>query len=158
MAVTVSDCTLMLGIVTGASTLGAAAIASFVSYRIARWNIRKDLEVELRRQKLDAFKKLWAISQPLAKYGRAEPVTTETIAQLSQDLRRWYFEEGGMFLTDASRDKYFEFQESLQNAIKSQKSGAAEVTLDEATFEPLRTKGSELRTTLRDSFGGFPQM
>jgi hypothetical protein len=63
-----------------------------------------------------------------------------------------------MFLTDASRDKYFEFQESLQNAIKSQKSGAAEVTLDEATFEPLRTKGSELRTTLRDSFGGFPQM
>jgi hypothetical protein len=158
MTTDVTDWKLILGVLTATGTIGAAAIAGVVSYRIARWNIRKDLEVELRREKLNAFKKLWAISQPLAKYGRIEPVNGETIARLSQELRKWYFEDGGMFLSDTSRDKYFEFQESLQNAIKSLKSGAANVALAEETFELLRTKGSELRTALRDSFAGFPQM
>ena len=153
-----AEASLMATVVTAASAVGVAALTGLVSYRIARWNLRKDFEVELRRQKLDAFKKLWAISQPLAKYGRTEAVTTSVIARLSQELRKWYFEEGGMFLSDASRDKYFEFQQSLQNAIGSHPSDMKEAVLDEQAFESLREKGSELRTALRASFGGFPQM
>ncbi len=142
---------------TASATVVAAALTGFVTYRIARWNMRKDLELELRRQRLDAFKKLWALSQPLAKYGRSEPVTPAVITQLSQDLRRWYFEEGGMFLSDASRDSYFAFQESLKQAIEL-KQGSEQISLDDATFETLRKKGSELRSTLRESFSRFPQM
>lgn len=141
---------------TASGAVVAAALTGFVTYRLAQWNMRKDLEVELRRQRLDAFRKLWALSQPLAKYGRSEPVTPAVIVRLSQDLRRWYFEEGGMFLSDASRDSYFEFQESLKKVIESK--GSDETSLDDATFESLRKKGSQLRTTLRDSFSRFPEM
>ena len=64
----------------------------------------KDLELELRRDKLQAFKKLWKISEPLVQYGREDSVTRESIQLLSQNLRKWYFEDGGMFLSDASRE------------------------------------------------------
>ncbi len=152
-----ADSTLTVAVVTATGVLGAAALSGFVSYRVTRWNIRRDLEVELRRQRLDAFKKLWAISQPLAKYGRSEAITVGAIIRLSQELRKWYFEDGGMFLTDDSRDAYLDFQESLQNVIKSHGDNK-ETELDDETFESLRRKGSSVRTTLRSSFGGFPQM
>jgi len=157
-----AEASVMATVVTAASAMGVAALTGLVSYRITRWNIRKEFEIELRKQRLDAFKKLWAISQPLALYGRKEPVTRAVISRLAQDLRQWYFEEGGMFLSDASRDKYMALQESLQKAIRSPGGGAEPVAepdaLDAKTFEGVRQKGSELRSALRESFGGFPQM
>ena len=150
--------TVMAAVVTAAGGLCVAALTGIISYRTARWNIRKDFEIELRRQRLDAFKKLWALSQPLAKYGRTEAVTPSVIALLSQELRRWYFEEGGMFLSDSSRSAYFEFQESLTDVIKVQAGTAEESVLDASTFESLRIKGSKLRTALRSAFDKFPEM
>jgi hypothetical protein len=77
--------------------------------------------------------------------------------KLSRDVRHWYFSEGGMFLSDSSRDAYFAFQDALQMVIQ----GAAsekDKELDEGTREQIREKGSLLRTSLRSAFRGFPQM
>lgn len=153
-----ADHSVLGDLLTAVSAVGGAALTGFVTYSLGRWNIRKDLEVELRREKLHAFKKLWAISEPLAKYGRAEPVTPAVLAGLSQNLRKWYFEQGGMFLSDASRNKYFEFQESLQAAIGSHTQGSEGTQVKAQVFESVRAKGSELRSALRTSFSGFPQM
>jgi hypothetical protein len=74
---------------TAVAGIIVAVITGFLSYRTARWNLRKDLEVDLRRQRLAAFKELWALSEPLAKYGRSGPITTVTPAsmeKLSSDL------------------------------------------------------------------------
>src|SRR4051794_1818319 len=107
--------TMLATIVTAIAGIAIAACTGILSYRTARWNARKDMEVELRRQRLDAFKRLWALSEPLAKYGRTGPETSVTPASmemLSRDLRHWYFSEGGMFLSDSSRDAYFHFQDA----------------------------------------------
>ena len=132
------------------------ALGSVLSYRAARWNLRRDLELELRRERLNALRQLWAISEPLAKYGRAGAVTKGSIDRLAMELRKWYFQVGGMFLTEPSRDAYFEFQESLHDAMKPLET--EETVLDDATFESVRRKGSALRTTLRSAFKGFPKM
>jgi hypothetical protein len=151
--------TVVATIVTAAAGIVVAAITGVLGYRTARWNLRKELEVDLRRQRLEAFKALWALSEPLAKYGRTGPIATVTpssMEKLSSDLRHWYFAQGGMFLTDESRDAYFSFQDALQEVIQ----GAAnkDQELAEETREEIREKGSLLRTSLRAAFKGFPRM
>jgi hypothetical protein len=68
--------TLLATIVTAAAGIIVAAITGILSYRSARWNLRRELEVDLRRQRLEAFKALWALSEPLAMYGRTGPAAT----------------------------------------------------------------------------------
>ncbi len=151
--------TLLATIVTAAAGIIVAAITGILSYRSARWNLRRELEVDLRRQRLEAFKALWALSEPLAKYGRTGPAATATPAsmeKLSGDLRHWYFAQGGMFLTDESRDAYFGFQDALQSVVQGAVS--KDQALDEEVREQIREKGSLLRTSLRASFKGFPRM
>jgi hypothetical protein len=151
--------TLLATVTTALAGIIVAAITGLLSYRSARWSLRKDLEVDLRRQRLEAFKALWALSEPLAKYGRTGPaakVTPASMEKLSGDLRHWYFAQGGMFLTDQSRDAYFSFQDALQEVIQ----GAADMSkeLDEEARERIREPGSTLRTSLRSAFKGFPRM
>jgi hypothetical protein len=151
--------TLLATIVTAAAGIIVAAITGILSYRSARWTLRRELEVDLRRQRLDAFKALWALSEPLAKYGRTGPAATATPAsmeKLSGDLRHWYFSQGGMFLADESRDAYFGFQDALQSVIHA--AANKDQALDEQAREQIREKGSLLRTSLRASFKGFPRM
>ena len=147
-------------ILTGLAGVLVAVITGVLGYRTARWNLRRDLELELRRQRLEAFKKLWALSEPLAKYGRTSPVTKVTVAamdDLSNDLRHWYFSQGGMFLSDESRDAYFRFQDALQTVIHDHPPDS-DNELDEETRERIREQGSLLRTSLRAAFKGFPRM
>jgi hypothetical protein len=151
--------TALATIITAVAGIAAAAITGVLSYRSARWSLRRDLEVELRRQRLQAFKALWALSEPLAKYGRTGPaarVTPTDMEKLSSDLRHWYFAQGGMFLTDESRDAYFDFQDALQRVVE--RAVDKDQELAEETREEIRMKGSSLRTTLRASFKGFPRM
>jgi hypothetical protein len=90
--------TVLATTVTAAAGIIVAVITGVLSYRSARWNLRKDLEMDLRRQRLAAFKELWALSEPLAKYGRTGTITTATPAsmeKLSSDLRHGTSLKGG---------------------------------------------------------------
>ena len=46
--------TLLATMITAVAGVVVAAITGVLSYRSARWSIRKDLEVDLRRQRLEA--------------------------------------------------------------------------------------------------------
>lgn len=146
-------------VVTAGAGIVVAVVTGVLSYRTARWNLRRDLEVDLRRERLKAFKKLWALSEPLAKYGRNDSVTVvtpSTMEQLSRRLRHWYFTDGGMFLSNGSRDAYLAFQEALTDAVAMGR--GADEPLDATTHELIRERGSRLRSCLRASFKGFPEM
>jgi hypothetical protein len=148
----------LVGAVTGTAGVVVAAITGILSYRAARWNLRRDLEVDLRRQRLDALKKLWALSEPLAKYGRpASMVTAASLDALSNDLSHWYFAEGGMFLSETSRKQYFTFQDALQAVVAANADDRGKL-IDSDTREDVRNKASALRASFRDSFKGFPEM
>jgi negative regulator of sigma E activity len=72
---------------TAAAGVVVAAVTGVLSYRGARWNVRKDLEVDLRRERLKAFKELWSLLEPLAKYARPDPVTAASMRRLAAELR-----------------------------------------------------------------------
>src|SRR5262245_64313805 len=81
------------------------------------WKVRKDLEAEydkdLRAKRRDAYAALWKLLQPLAKYSPPPPTTAEPLKQLSAELRQWYFEVGGLYMSGKTRDAYFALQEEL---------------------------------------------
>ena len=132
-------------------TLIAGALVGFLStYATARQKFRDDLQAKfnegLHQSRVTTYQQLWALLEVLAKYARPHPVTPQLLRTLAGNLRKWYFEVGGLFLTDDSRDAYFALQDAI--VIELAKGGADHHELDDDSFEAIRKTGSNLRTSL----------
>lgn len=136
--------TLITGVVS-------AGLSSIVTYLATRWKIRLELEAEydkeLRGIRIKVYKNLWETLQPLARYSPPEPVTYNIIKDLSEEMRKWYFEEGGIYLSKRSRKPYFNLKESLQK-ITDNMECEPDKQLDPKILEPVIKGGSELRGML----------
>jgi hypothetical protein len=134
----------------------AGLIGIVATYLAAILKFQKDLAAEydkdLRGNRIRAYLKLWALLQPLAKYARPGRVTHASLGELGSDLRRWYFEEGGLFLSEKSRDAYFALQNEIQAAMKHTQTDR-DRELDDSLFEKLRKKGSKVRTSTANDVG-----
>ena len=125
---------------------------------VAQWQRRKQRESELndslRSERLPAYKDLWARLEPLAKYSRPAPLTFESAATLSEELRHWYFRVGGVYLSERCRKTYFALQEALQDVVTTAdvpENEHEEVPNDELEF--IRQRSSDLRATLAEDLG-----
>jgi hypothetical protein len=131
--------------------LAGTILTAIVTARATAAKVRSDLEAEydiaLRGERLAAYRELWKMLQPLAKYFRAEPLTYRRLEQLGIALRGWYFDTGGLFLTDRSRDQYFRLLEGLRDEL-SLRRGEPEAELELRVFAELRERGSALRASL----------
>lgn len=129
----------------------SAIITAVVTYLVAVVKIRRELEAsydrDLRDRRLVIYKELWSHLEPLAKYARPRPFSRVVAKDLTQALRNWYFETGGLFLSERTRDTYFAVQDALTVVCK-------DTNLDEShpitgeRFEAIRKKGSMLRTQM----------
>jgi hypothetical protein len=142
--------------VTG--TIVAAFVAFFgtlvtvaVTYAATSVKVRRELEssydLSLREARLGAYQSLWRLLQPLAKYARPEPVTYRLLGRMLNELRAWYFETGGLYLTEPSREAYFHLMDRLRD-LTTRVDGPATRELPFETFEFLRELGSSLRTSM----------
>ena len=133
------------------------------AYLAARWKAHKDLEAdydrELRGARIAAYRALWTLLEPLARYAPPGPLTAAVAADLASALRGWYFQTGGLFLSDESRRAYFALQEVRAAALAPTPNGTPPAApagdpageLGGATRTALRRAGSALRTaTARD--------
>lgn len=120
------------------------------------WRVRQELEADydkdLRSDRMDAYKALWKATQPLAKYSPPAPVTPAVLRLLSIDLRIWYFETGGIFLSRAARAAYFSLQDALTERIAAGDKDQAR-PLSEKDFEMIRKLGSQLRRVMTGDVG-----
>jgi len=125
------------------SAIVAGSVSLVVSSVVAAWAQRKKLEsdydVILRAERLTEYRKLWQLMEPIGWYGKHE-ITSETAKKLLADLDHWYFEGGGLLLSDIS---YQSFEDLLQ-------------ALDQYDGVPdhLRPVGSKLRTAVAYDIGG----
>lgn len=85
------------------------------------WKIRHDLmaryDRDLRVRRIKSYVRLWALTEPMARYAPPAPVTAETFRQMAVQLRRWYFHDGGIYLSDPARDAYFAMQTHIADAL-----------------------------------------
>jgi hypothetical protein len=129
------------------------------TYLAAILKYRKELESEydkdLRNKRIEAYKVLWCHLQPLAKYARIEPFSYNKVNTLLVDLRKWYFENGGIYLTENSRDRYFDLMDELQKISLSNntKSVVDQTNREIIEFDGVRELGSLLRTDFTRDIG-----
>ena len=138
---------------------GAAggALSAIVTYFSTRAKLRLDLAAEydkqLQEQRLAVYKQLWAMLEPLARYGREKPVTLATLRTLSSATRTWYFQVGGIYLTGATRAPYFRWKELMQSLLDRHADATAETTIPDDRLREVIAAASELRTHLSDDIG-----
>jgi hypothetical protein len=132
-----------------------AVVGAIATYLVAILKLRRELEykydTDLRDKRIPQYLELWKLLEDLAKYARPKRLTFDDLSTLTASLRQWYFEKGGLFLFDKSRDVYFALQDEIKAALD--KSNAPQSDVDEPTYEKLREAGSALRTALTQDVG-----
>ena len=127
----------------------SALIGAVTGILTTSWKTRKDLEsaydIELRKQRIEAYRALWELLQPLAFYSPPGPLTYEGVEDLSKKLRGWYFETGGLFLSERTREPYFDLQRALTGLLVRVTNGEAAV--DDQIVEIIKALASRLRTS-----------
>jgi hypothetical protein len=137
---------LVASLVTGIVTAVLAALGTYVT---TRRNLQIQFDASLRELRIAAYKALWKELEDLAKYGRAEPLSRSQAQQLSISLRTWYFETGGLFLSQETRRDYFALLDGLEVVPRR----TNEQILSEEDDEFLRVLGSRLRTAMTRDVG-----
>jgi hypothetical protein len=137
-------------VVAVTSGLASAVVGGALTYVTAVFKIRRDLaaqyDADLRRERIAVYKQLWSKLEPLAKYAPTKTFTCDDAYVLASALRCWYFEDGGLFLSEPARNAYFDLQEALK-------------TVEERSDQPvpnlgtLMDRGSDLRTQLTRDVG-----
>jgi hypothetical protein len=128
-------------------TLVTVAVTAYVTAAKVRRDLESEYDISLRTDRLAAYRELWRSLQPLAKYARPAPVTYRVVASLMGELRVWYFQRGGIFLSYRARDAYFALMDELRDLLAGAPPDPT-FELDFAAFQMLRELGSDLRTAM----------
>ncbi len=102
------------------------------------------LDAELRTQRTKAYAVLWCMTGKLPQWPRDEKLQYSDLPALSEHLRDWYFQTGGIYLSGSARQVYSTVQEAIQVVLASRKTGLVETP----DYESIRKACSALRTEL----------
>jgi len=136
----------------------AGIISAAVTYFSTRAKIRLDLAAEydktLQEERLKVYKELWAMLEPLARYGRDREITYSVLKEISDQTRSWYFKTGGIYLTQLSRDPYFYWKKMMQELLDNKEfKSNPDKTIPDSELKNVISAGSTLRTSLSDDIG-----
>jgi len=129
-------------------------VGGYVSFVGTRYKLGLDYDADLRERRINTYAKLWTLLEPLAKYSTRSSFSRKDAKSLVAQLQFWYFHEGGLFLSSATRKEYMTLQDVLAR-LKDTPWGRVEDTdvLTDAAREHLRVSGSRLRTSLTRDVG-----
>ena len=104
------------------------------------------LDVDLRTQRTKAYAVLWGKTGRLPQWPRDEKLQYSDIQTLTEELRDWYFQTGGIYLSESAQKVYGTVQKVIQAALSSRKTGFVEG----ADYKSIREACSALRTELTE--------
>ena len=95
----------------------------------------------LLRLRTEAFHNLWMLTGRIPRNPDPDELTHFPAAEIVKELNQWYFNDGGMYLTNACRSDYFALMEALEEVRKIK-------VFDYDAYLPLYKAASSLRHTL----------
>ena len=119
----ISSVIAVLGVLgTAIASIRAIEIKARNERLIEELKVRDDLTIEydkdLRARRITCYEKLLALMLPLAKYPEPDPLSHSRLRLLAINLRRWYFEGGGLYMSEQTRDTYFDLQDAFRIVIQ----------------------------------------
>ena len=145
--------TITAAVITGFASLFTGGVVTYVLARKKTLDdFRANFETALRLERREDYRNLWRLTGLLPKYARTEPISFLRLQEFAVELRNWYFDTGGIVLSEASRDAYFGLQDAIATAILERRAEAAAL-IDDELYSALRGQCSALRTTLCTDLG-----
>jgi hypothetical protein len=126
-------------VVGGVVSFVVSTLSNALSYRAK-------VDEGLRDTRLALYRVLWKKTEILPKWPHRTDVTYEKLHELSEELRNWYFGDGGIFLSRAARRAYGKLQDTVGEIVTQRPKGAI-IDLD---YEEVRLRCSDLRTQLTE--------
>jgi len=111
----------------------------------SRQQARRTIYERIHESRMRLYKHLWKKTGSLPRRPKNSSTTYGEIAQLGVELRDWYYDEGGMYLSGGSRRAYSELQDTIEDRKRP---GEQSAPLSDSDYEAVRFKGSKLRSAL----------
>ncbi len=141
----------LIGAVAG---LLSAAVTHFAAHARVRLDLAAQYDKQLQESRLAAYITLWAILEPLARYGRDRPVTYAVLQDISNKTRSWYFQTGGIYLTRASVTPYFDWKALMQPVLDDAAlAKMPDTPIPDKPLKDIIAAGSTLRASLSADIG-----
>ena len=140
-------------LVGGAAGLVSAVLTYFSTRYKTRLELTAEYDKELQQSRLKAYTQLWGILDKFPRYGREHPLTYGVFVEVSNETRKWYFHDGGIYLTKASRKPYFEMKKLMEPLFREAIEGPPTAVFQDERLLPIIEAGSALRTSLSDDIG-----
>ncbi|MEJ8849768.1 hypothetical protein [Variovorax rhizosphaerae] len=115
------------------------------NHRVAL-TLASTVDTELRTQRRAAYILLWSLTGKLPQWPRNDELQYSDLRKLSGDLRDWYFQTGGIYLSESARKVYGTAQERIHAVLAEGRTGP----VGKAHYETLRKACSALRTELTE--------
>jgi hypothetical protein len=138
------------GLISGAT---AAAFTALLFRSRIRQELLVEYDKELRSSRLEAYKRLFPMFVPIARYSREKDPTYAELKDLATKMRGWYFADGGIYLSAKSRQPYFDLKKLLDTLVSTRGAESLGDTVDPDTLNSVVESGSELRRVLADDVG-----
>jgi hypothetical protein len=104
-----------------------------------------EIDLDLRKRRIESYATLWKATSILPKWPHDDGVTYEQLRELSRELRKWYYEIGGMYLSRTTHDEgYGPLQGAITSVVRDGRTGP----LSKEDYEAVRKRCSTLRTLL----------
>lgn len=138
---------LTIALATAVVTALLGGLASYVALGAKiRGELQAEYDKDLRNRRTEAYRALWALTEPLALYSPPEALSPDGARALSECLRGWYFSDG-IVLSAAARDAYFTLQKKL-TAEPIAGAAARSAPVAPPVLKDLRDASSAMRTIL----------
>jgi len=98
-------------------------------------------------KRYETYKRMFSLTGILPLYPEKAKVTYEQLIKAGKEMRDWYFEEGGLLLTEQSRHFYFEVQRKIREVVNTRtKESRSQYVTDD--YDTMQQKFSDLRTEM----------
>jgi len=124
--------------------LSGRVLASVVSGWLGS---RAQVAEELREQRLEAYPKVWEKTTIVSRWPRRSETTYAGVGAFHRELRTWYYEIGGLFMSANARRRYGHMQDVAEVLAAT---GEAAFQLTTEHYDALRDACSDFRNALTE--------
>lgn len=139
----------MEGITTVIVSALVGAVVSFVGSLLTHFlGARTRIDENLLQKRDESYKELWNLTGLIPMWPRSINMTYEKLRDLSQGLKNWYFNQGGLYLSEESRSAYGALQKELTRVVGGKTNPELTKRLTDKDYSAVQTKGRDLRKQL----------
>jgi len=110
---------------------------------------RSKVDQHLRDERLTHYRVLWKKTGLTPQWPKADDVTYDKLDKLSKELRDWYYDGGGIYLSAEARKAYTAVQETLNKVLVPHKEDLSKcISPEDEDYDRIAGCCSALRTEL----------